>query len=200
MARIRLLLVSATFLFAIGWPAPMLAGGSAPSEPCVPGTVWQDPASGVKFLCVYDEVFGGPRWVPLPSGQRGVSGMAYGSATYGCLHLAVALNGAAGGGAAAVARSYRPPCASTRDRISQPAGELRSRIVVQRYGGSSWSSCRDSGYHYNLTTALGWVASIDMGSAADCGSGPYRAFGFGGFYQGGAWRSASLATAAMWLP
>ena len=72
--------------------------------------------------------------------------------------------------------------------------------MIQRYRGTSWSTCRDSGYHYNITTALGWVAGIDMGGAADCGSGSYRALGFGSFYQGGLWRGSSMVTAAAWLP
>jgi hypothetical protein len=201
MDRYRLLVAGCLLVLVAANPATALAaGGPAPVEPCVPGTVWEDPASGVKYLCIYDEVFGGPRWVLMPSGQRVVAGMVSSSPTYGCLHLSVGLNGSAGGGADVVTRSYRWPCAPPRDRLSQPRGELRSRIVIQRYGSGGWATCRDSGYHYNTTTALGWVAGIDMGAAADCGNGSYRAVGFGAFYQGGSWRSGSLTTTSMWLP
>ena len=200
MDRVRLLLVSGLLLLTLAGPSVASAGAPAPAEPCVPGSVWEDPASGVKYLCVYDEVYGGPRWVLMSTGQRGGGAMAYRSSTYGCLHLGVGLSGSGGGGADSIARTYRWPCATSRDRITQPSGELRSRIVIQRHGGTSWSTCRDSGYHYNITTALGWVAGIDMGGAADCGSGSYRALGFGSFYQGGLWRGSSMVTAAAWLP
>jgi hypothetical protein len=200
MDRFRLLAAGCLIVLMVANPAAVLAaGGPAPGEPCVPGTVWEDPGSGVRYLCIYDEVYGGPRWVVLPTGQRGVSGMVSSSSSYGCLHLAVGLSGTAGGGANAVARSYRWPCVPPRDRLSQPAGELRSRVVIQRYGSAGWTTCRDSGYWYNVTTALGWVAGIDMGGAADCGSGSYRATGFGAFYQGGAWRAGSLTTIPLWL-
>ena len=201
MDRFRLLIASVLFMAALVGPQPALAGGGpAPAEPCVPGTVWEDPASGVRYLCVYDELYGGPRWVLLSGGQRGVGGMAYSSSTHGCLHLAVGLSGVGGGGADAIARSYRWPCSPIRDRVSQPTGELRSRVVVQRYAGGVWSTCRDSGYWYNTRPAIGWVAGIDMGSAADCGSGSYRALGFGAFYGGGAWRARSLYAPPLWLP
>jgi len=201
MDRFRLLLASGLLLFLIAMPPSVLAaGGPAPSEPCVPGTVWEDPASGVTYLCVYDEIYGGSRWVVLPSGQRGDDGMMYRSSTYGCLFGSVGLSGVSGGGADSIARTYRLPCSTARDRITQPPGELRSRIVIQRYSGAGWSTCRDSGYAYNTFTTFGWVAGIDMGAGADCGSGSYRALGFGSFYQGGLWRTGSLYTPWLWLP
>jgi hypothetical protein len=201
MVRSRLLLVSGVLMVAFLLPVPVSAGGGpAPAEPCVPGTVWEDPASGVRYLCVYDEVYGGPRWVLMSSGQRIVAGMAHMSSAYGCLHLSVGLSGLSGGGAGAVARSYRWPCSPIRDRVTQPPGELRSRIVLQRYAGGAWTTCRDSGYWYNTSPALGWVAGVDMGSAADCGSGTYRALGYGAFYQGGAWRAGSLTVPGLRLP
>ena len=75
MIGVRALLVSTVALVLLGAPASVAAAGPAPSEACVPGTVWEDPASGVKYLCVYDEVYGGPRWVLMSDGQRGTSGM-----------------------------------------------------------------------------------------------------------------------------
>jgi hypothetical protein len=200
MARLRLLVLCALLAAALSGPASAAAaGGPAPAEACVPGTVWEDPASGVKYLCIYDETFGGPRWVLLSDGQRGAQGMPFRSATDGCLHLAVGLSTLSGGGADAVARTYRWPCTSG-SRITQPAGELRSRVVIQRYTGSAWSTCRDSGYLYNSSATFGWVAGIDMGGASDCGSGSYRAIGYGGFYQGGSWRTGSYATTSARLP
>jgi hypothetical protein len=201
MDRFRVLLASCLLLLVLAVPmTAFAAGGPAPAEPCVPGTVWEDPASGVKYLCVYDEVYGGSRWELLSNGQRGSAATTYRSSTYGCLLQAVGLSGASGGGADAVSRTYRWPCTTIRDRIVQPPGEIRSRIVLQRFGGSGWTSCRDSGYAYNTSTSFGWLAGIDMGASADCGSGSYRAIGFGSFYQGGLWRGGSLYAPSLWLP
>ncbi len=201
MDRLRLLLAGAALLVAMLVPAPVLAaGGPAPTEPCVPGAVWEDPSSGVKYLCVYDEVAGGPRWVLLSGGQRGASAFPYRSSMHGCLQLSVGITALNGTGADAIGRTYRWPCTTIRDRVTQPAGELRSRVVVQRYGGARWTTCRDTGYVYNTSTAFGWVAGIDMGAGADCGTGSYRAIGYGSFYQGGLWRGGLLYTPLLGLP
>jgi hypothetical protein len=202
MARVspRLLLAGTLLLLILAAPASVTAAaGPAPGETCVPGTVWEDPASGVKYLCIYDEAFGGPRWVLLSGGQRGAAGWPYRSPTDGCLHLGVGLAASSGGGGDVVARTYRWPCASGY-RVAQPAGELRVRVVLQRYTAGTWSTCRDSGYHYSSGAAFGWVAGLDMGSAADCGSGSYRAHGYGAFLGAGAWRGGSFLTPYAWLP
>jgi hypothetical protein len=109
-----------------------------------------------------------------------------------------AITSLAGSGADAIVRSYRWPCSTIADRTYQPAGELRVRVVIQQYSGG-WQTCRDSGYWYSTTRASGWLTGIDMGSAADCGIGSYRAWGFGALYQGGAWRGSSLLTPALYL-
>ena len=200
MFGVRVLLVSALALVLLGAPASVAAAaGAAPSEACVPGTVWEDPTSGVKYLCVYDEVYGGPRWVLMSEGQRGTLGMPYRSSVDGCLQLTVGMNALSGGGADAVVRSYRWPCTSGY-RVAQPVGELRTRVILQRYGTTGWSTCRDTGYQYNTSTAFGWVAGMDMGTSADCGSGSYRAIGYGAFYQGGGWRGGGYTTSAAWIP
>lgn len=196
----RLFLACVAVLIVLSAPASVVAaGGGAPSEACVPGTVWEDPASGVKYLCIYDETFGGPRWVLLSDGQRGSAGMPFRSSVDGCLHLAVGLSARSGGGADAVVRSYRWPCTSGY-RTAQPTAELRSRVIVQRYGPTGWGTCRDTGYLYNSSVAFGWVSGIDMGTASDCGSGSYRAVGFGAFYQSGLWRGGSFVSPSAWLP
>jgi len=200
MSVVRALIVGVVALFLLGAPVSVAAGaGPVPSEACVPGTVWEDPTSGVKYLCVYDEAFGGPRWVLLSDGQRGTSGMPYRSTLEGCLQLSVGLSAVSGGGADAVVRSYRWPCTSGY-RAGQPAGELRARVILQRYGTSGWTTCRDTGYLYNTGAAFGWAAGIDMGTASDCGSGSYRAIGYGAFYEAGGWRGGGYTTPAAWLP
>jgi hypothetical protein len=201
MHRIRLLIATGLLSIACFTPAVVsAAAGPAPGESCVPGTIWEDLSSGVKYICIYDEIYGGSRWELLDAGQRGADGMVYRSSAYGCLFENVGISTLSGGGADSIARTYRWPCTRTTDRIPQPAGELRSRIVIQRYGTGGWSTCRDSGYAYNTVTAYGWVAGLDMGASADCGTGSYRALGFGSFWQGGLWRSGSLYTPYVWLP
>jgi hypothetical protein len=195
MRRIRLLLlIGITVVATLTAPATTLAGGGpAPTESCVPGTIWEDTASGVKYLCVYDELYGGTRWERLESGQTGSEGWLYRSSSLGCAYGQVGLTTIGGYGADSLIRGYRWPCQRSADRVNQPAGELRSRILIQRYNGG-WSTCRDTGYLYSTTSANGWLAGLRMGIAADCGSGSYRAWGYGSFYQGGAWRGGSRIT------
>lgn len=201
MARIRRVALVALSLITLTLSATTgvsAAGGPAPGETCVPGTVWEDTTSGVKYLCIYDEGYGGTRWELISSGQRGRAAWLYRSSTYGCLYGTAAITSIGGSGADAIMRTYRWPCLGVADRVSQPAGEIRSRIVIQAYAGT-WSTCRDSGYLYNSTAASGWLAGLDMGVAADCGSGTYRAWGYGSFLQGGAWRGGTLATPSLFL-
>lgn len=197
MSRIRVAVLA--ILVAAQWvlPASVLAGGGpAPSEPCVPGTIWEDLASGVTYICIYDELYGGSRWEQLSNGQTGNEGWMYRSSTHGCAFGSVGLTNRGGSGALSVVRSYRWPCQTAADRTVQPGGELRTRIVIQRYDGG-WSTCRDSGYLYSTTTANGWFAGLGMGSVPDCGAGTYRAWGFGAIYQGSAWRGGSRYTPTM---
>jgi hypothetical protein len=197
MRRARPLLFVAGLLLHLLLPSAALAGGGpAPNETCVPGTIWEDVASGVKYICIYDELYGGTRWEVLSGGQSGNEAWTYRSSTYGCAFGMVGLTSRSGYGADALIRTYRWPCRTVADRISQPTGELRSRIVIQRYA-AGWTTCRDSGYRYSTTVATGWLAGLDMGSLADCGAGTYRAWGFGAFYQGGAWRGGTQYSPSM---
>ena len=125
-------------------PIGVSAATPGPSEPCVAGTIWEDLSSGVKYICVYDELYGGTRWELLSSGQTGSSLFTYRSSIYGCTFNIVALSLLSGGGGNSMVRSFRWPCVDVRDRTSQPPGELRVRTVLQRFG-SSWANCRDTG-------------------------------------------------------
>lgn len=199
MRHLRPIALGIVLLAALVHPGVALAGGGpAPNESCVPGTVWEDVVSGVTYICIYDELYGGTRWDRLPDGQEGNQGWMYRSSTYGCAYGDVGLRGVDGSGAISIVRSYRWPCRTAADRTVQPAGELRARIVIQRYA-SGWSTCRDSGYVYSTTTANGWLASLGMGLFPDCGSGTYRAWGLGAVYQGSAWRGGGWLTPTMWL-
>jgi len=175
-----------------------LAAGPGPTEACVAGTIWEDPASGVKYICIYDEAYGGTRWELLSGGQSGARAWLSRSSSTGCTLGTVGLTSLGGSGAAAFVRSYRWPCTTGAYRVTQPVGELRVRVVIQRYNGG-WATCRDSGYVYNGIAASAWTAGLDMGGLADCGGGSYRAWGFGAVYQGGAWRGGSLSTPSLTL-
>lgn len=196
MRHVRPLLFVVGVLLLLSPPAVFAGGGPAPNETCVPGTIWEDTSSGAKYICVYDESYGGTRWELLPGGQSGQEAWTYRSSTYGCSYGTVGLTGVGGAGADSVVRTYRWPCRTGADRISQPTGELRARVVIQRYA-AGWTTCRDSGYLYSTTVATGWLAGLDMGSLADCGAGIYRAWGAGAFFQGGAWRGGTLFTPSM---
>lgn len=186
-------------LMVLAGPSSVAAGdGPAPSEACVPGTIWEDTVSGVTYICIYDELYGGSRWERLSSGQSGTDGWMFRSSSSGCAYGDVTFSTRRGAGALALVRSYRWPCRTYADRAAQPAGELRARIVIQRYSGG-WSTCRDSGYRYSSVSAYGWFASLGMGATPDCGAGTYRAWGFGSLYQGSAWRGGSWTTSPLYL-
>lgn len=186
-------------LVVIGAMIPMTAAaGNAPGDGCVPGTVWEDEASGVTYICIYDELYGGTRWDVLPTSRQTGSQMWLSrSSSQGCTLGTAALSSVSGGGGGnMLVRSYRWPCATISHRLWQPAGEIRARVVIQRYSGS-WYTCRDSGYRYNTGYTTGWITGLGMGSAADCGSGAYRTWGYGHVYQVGGWRGASLLTTTL---
>ena len=187
----------AVFLVAL-LPIGASAATPGPSEPCVAGTIWEDLSSGVKYICIYDELYGGTRWELLSSGQTGSSLFTYRSSIYGCTFNIVALSRFSGGGGNSMVRSFRWPCVDFGDRTYQPPGELRVRTLLQRFG-SSWSNCRDTGFSYNAITSTSLVGGYDMGGSPDCGAGSYRTWGTGQLYQGGAWRGSSLATPALYI-
>jgi hypothetical protein len=185
-------------LLAWSVPAPIVrAAIPVPNEPCVAGTVWEDPASGVKYLCVYDELYGGTRWELISSGQSGADGYTARSSQTGCVMETVGLASASGGGGNTLIRSLRWPCTSGY-RLYQPTGEMRVRTIIQRYA-NGWSTCRDSGYAYSQAPAWTLVGGVDMGASPDCGTGAYRVVGYGAVLEGGAWRGSSLVTPSLWL-
>ncbi len=190
--------VLAAVLFSTVATVEVRAASPGPSEPCVPGTVWEDQSSGVKYICIYDELYGGSRWELLSSGQTGTSLFTYRSSAYGCAFDIVALSGIGGGGGNTMVRSFRWPCHGPGDRSYQPPGELRVRTVLQRFG-TSWANCRDTGFAYNATSAWSLVGGYDMGGSPDCGAGIYRTWGTGQLYQGGAWRGSALATPSLFI-
>lgn len=184
---------------SVALPGSVAAATSGPTEPCVPGTIWEDVTSGVKYLCIYDELYGRPRWDLLDDGQSGSEGFTSRSSTTGCALDTIAISGVSGGGGNAMVRSMRWPCLTYGDRSPEPPGELRIRTVIQSYANGIWATCRDSGYQYNNALTASLVGGIDMGATPDCGPRYYRTWGFGQVYQGGAWRGSALYSPYLWL-
>jgi hypothetical protein len=181
-------------------PGATSAAGSPPTEPCVPGITWEDPASGITYICIYDELYGGSRWDVLPKPDQGkTESTTYRSSVNGCVLGTVAISSISGGGGNSLVRSYRWPCLQATDRLLQPPGEIRIRTIIQRYASSTWTSCRDTGYQYNTATAWTLVGGVDMGAAPDCGAGVYRTWGFGQVYQGSTWRGTGLYSPSLWI-
>lgn len=76
----------------------------------------------------------------------------------------------------------------------QGSGELRARVVFEKWNGSSWVTCVNSGYTYSNGAMSEWKRSHNMGATADCGSGSYRVRSYGHMYDGGAWRGGNYVT------
>lgn len=85
----------------------------------------------------------------------------------------------------------RNPNGTTR---VQGSGELRSRVILQKWNGSAWVNCKDSGYSYSSGAMSEWARSYNMGTAADCGAGTYRVLSYGHMYDAG-WRGNHIYTA-----
>ena len=67
-------------------------------------------------------------------------------------------------------------------------------MLFQKWNGSAWVNCVDSGYSYSSGAMSEWGYGFNMGSAADCGAGTYRVQSFGNMYDGG-WLGSSYITA-----
>ena len=127
------MLVLVTLLSPVG----VRAASPGPTEPCVPGTVWEDLSSGVKYLCIYDEMYGGTR-----------SGVAVdGPGRVEPVHLPFKLrwlrvqhrrlSTLSGGGGNSMVRSFRWPCSTFADRTTQPpasCGSARTSSGTDRRG------------------------------------------------------------------
>ncbi len=143
-------------------PVGASAATPGPSEPCVAGTIWEDLSSGVKYICIYDELYRGTRWELLSDGQTGTSLFTSRSSIYGCTFDIVALtcsraaaatawSGACGGRASAraIASTSPPgscafgPCSSDSRRHGRRVGTPGSRTAVPQPGrwwtASTWA-------------------------------------------------------------
>jgi hypothetical protein len=88
---------------------------------------------------------------------------------------------------------------SCEAKKTQPPGELRARTYIQRWNGSSWYTCRDTGYTYSNVNAYSWMEGYNMGSTPDCGSGYYRGFGYGHLWESSVWRGGYRISPSIWM-
>jgi hypothetical protein len=154
------------------------------------------------LICIYDEETGQGRWAVWGGGQASVEGYTYSSSSIGCAHNMVGVisqyYGGNYNGGSSIVRSLYWPC-NFNNRLWQPAGELRARTVLQRWNGSSWVGCQDTGYFYSNTSSYSWMVGFNMFSAPDCGVASYRNWGYGSFYQSGAWRGTYRISPSMYM-
>lgn len=68
-----------------------------------------------------------------------------------------------------------------------PAGWLAAATVVQRWNGSAWTDCRDSGFYYS-SGSWAWMNVTYRFGSAPCGDGYYSTYGYGFVWDGGRWR------------
>lgn len=62
---------------------------------------------------------------------------------------------------------------------SRPAGYLATRFIAQKWNGSAWSDCWDTGWYYSTATADEWyVYASNSPDGPVCGDGDYRTYGF----------------------
>jgi hypothetical protein len=153
------------------------------------GSLWYDDA-GILWECEYTIVNGRILyiWVPIYV-TISDSRLFYYSSTYGHTWVSTAFD--SNPDYAAAMTHSRNPNGSTR---IQGSGEIRSRVVFQKWNGSSWVTCKDSGYGYSNGAVSEWAQSYNMYTAADCGAGTYRVISYGYMYDGGAWRGSHITT------
>jgi len=152
------------------------------------GARWDD--NVVVWECQCQEVGGYLicEWVPI-----GViiwdKKQVYNNSTYGRVRLTTAFDGNPHYGATMT--HSRNPNGSTR---YQGTGELRARVVFEKWNGSSWVTCVNSGYTYSTGPYSEWKRSHNMHQSAECGSGTYRVRSYGHMYDAGQWRGGNYVT------
>lgn len=195
MSRTRffaaLLLVTAA---VIAFPRPAEAASYTPPVTCKPSTEgwqWEDP-DGITWECqrVWLGDHWGYFWIPdhvfYPTEQFS---WPY-SGSYGDVLLTAVLGTNPDVGA--VMTHSRNSDGSAR---IQGVGELRSKVVIQKWTGSAWTTCQNSGYSYSTGQFSEWGRSFNMYNNADCGAANYRTVGYGYMYDAG-WRGGTSITSS----
>lgn len=162
---------------------------------------------GIEHECIWLGGVGG-RWRPRQKQPQSyiTTGITYSVSGIGTVRNYAILTSDAGGastnlGASNVSSETYPGVFAGGVWLLQPAGELRARAVIQVWNGSSWGTCRDTGWVYNSSSRDLMDVGYNMGTVPDCAQGAsYRVQGYGSMFQGGAWRGASLFTPAVVLP
>jgi hypothetical protein len=195
MRRWRILLVGLLAAISmIAFPSPAEASSYTPAVTCKPSTLgwlWEDP-DGITWIC--KKVWLGDHWhyywVPdhvfIPTQQLS---NPY-SGTYGNVLLVSGLDNNPDIGFAMT--HSRNPDGSTR---TQGVGELRTKVVIQKWTGSAWTTCQNTGYSYSSGQYSEWGRGFNMYTYADCGSATYRTVGYGYMYDA-AWRGGTAITSS----
>lgn len=190
-----LLSITAIMLLLLLGPARPAASNPTSDTPDVTcdaaheGWLWFDGIVEWECRCAFD----GHghlicEWVPLAVVVLSRNQVYYGS--YGHTRLVTAFDSNPDYGAAMT--HSRNTNGTTR---IQGSGELRSRVIFQKWNGSSWVNCVDSGYSYSSGAMSEWMRSYNMYTNADCGAGTYRVLSYGYMYDSG-WRGGYVYTAA----
>jgi hypothetical protein len=180
------LLVSLTVI-SFAAPRTVFAGFIEP-YPCTPdkdGATEEDEVTGEEWECTQAN----GEWGWWPKEKSGSSTFNYASGTSYSSSVVCVFNIAYISQdwffsyqktAGSSVNSEFPPCSGNTPRY-QPAGEMRSRTVIQSaVSGGTYSTCRDTGYVYNSSTTSTFASSYNMGGGPDCGSGRfYRTIGYG---------------------
>lgn len=193
MRRRRILLLGLLVaIWMIAIPVPAEASSYTPPVTCKPSTLgweWEDP-DGITWKCsrVWLGDHWGYYWVPdhvfIPTQQLS---WPY-SGTYGDVLLVAGLDNNPDVGFAMT--HSRNPDGSAR---IQGVGELRTKVVIQKWTGSAWTTCVNTGYSYSSGQYSEWGRGFNMYTNADCGSATYRTVGYGYMYDAG-WRGGTAIT------
>lgn len=160
------------------------------------GYEWTDPETGEEYVCRYVTVqpFGVKGWFwvkknasPAPRVSQEYSG------SYGKVILSSGLTSNPDTGAAMVHSRT-----SSWGILSQGTGELRAKVVIQKWTGSSWTDCVNTGYSYSSGSYSEWSKGYNMYTYADCGAASYRVKAYGYMYDQGTWRGGIDYTASCW--
>lgn len=71
---------------------------------------------------------------------------------------------------------------------NRPPGYIYNQIILFKWNGSGWGSCRDSGGYTNQVTTYGFFLTWNFGSNPPCGVGYYGTAANAYVWDGGRWR------------
>lgn len=76
--------------------------------------------------------------------------------------------------------------------VNKPPGYLAVRAMLNKWNGSAWTVCRDTGYIYNSVTTYGLGIGPRYNRFGECGAGYYGNNSGTFVYHDGAWRGGTV--------